>query len=239
MAESFDVYQSIYRLRWVGYCFLLFALIDSVLAFIPPNFNDLTWRLQTIGKLVETVAIPILGFALVFWGEYGRKPFEKLVLKILSWFCLVLSLFFLLLIPPVFLGGLHLETQLGQVSPSVVEQQLTRQAAPVLAQLKQLETQLNQSGPEQVKNLGAQLGSLGVSVNTDDPEKLKSDILAKINQIRGQTQDQIKAQTQIKIKEVEAKQLEIRKNSVKWSLGALIAGVLFFILWRSTPWARS
>jgi len=28
------------------------------------------------------------------------------------------------------------------------------------------------------------------------------------------------------------------KNSVKWNLGALVASVLFFILWKSSRWAR-
>ncbi|UBF28758.1 YlqD family protein [Kovacikia minuta CCNUW1] len=240
MAESSTEYLSVYRLRWVGYCLLLFALIDSVLAFIPPNFGDPTWRLQIIGKLVETVAIPILGFALVFEGEFfGRKPVEKLPLAILSWICLGLSVVYLLLIPPGLLGGVHLQTQLGQLSPSAIEQQLTRQATPVLAQLQQLETQLNQSDPEQIKNLGKQLDSLGVAVTTDNPEQLKANMLTRINQLRAQTQQQIKTQTQVKIQEVEAKKSEIRKNAVKWSLGALISSVLFFVLWRSSGWARS
>jgi len=237
MPESVSQYQSTFRLRWVGYGFLLFALIDSALAFIPPNFSDLTWKLQLIGKLVETVAIPILGFALVFWGEYyERKPFEeKIVLKILSWLCLVLAIVFLLLIPPGVLGGLRMESQLSQINPDLIEQQLSRQAAPAVAQLKQLETQVSQSDAEQLKELGSQLS---IPTKTDDPERWRSDILARIKQLRTQTQAQVGTQTQAKLQEVESKKLEIGKNLVKWNLGALIASVLFFVLWRSTRWTR-
>ncbi|MGA7937063.1 MAG: HpsJ family protein [Kovacikia sp.] len=240
MAESFNAYQSVYRLRWVGYCFLLFALINNIVDFIPANVGDLAWRLQFLGKLVETVIIPILGFALIFGGEhYGRKPFEKPVLKILSWFCLALTVIFLLLIPPTFLAGLQLQTQLSQGNPNLVEQRLTQQAAPVLEQLNQLERQLKQGSPEQIKALGEQIVSQGTPLNTDDPEKVKSDLLSRVNQLRAQAQAQIKVQTQAKIQELEAQKLEIRKNSIKWSLGALIASVLFFMLWNSTRWARS
>jgi predicted PurR-regulated permease PerM len=239
MTESVSENQSVYRFRWVGYAFLLFALVDSVLAFIPPNFADPSWKLQIIGKLVETVAVPLLGFALVFFGEfYDRKPFEKVVLKILSWLCLILAIAFLLLLPLGIIGAFQVNNQLSQVNPTLVQQQVLRQAAPTLAQIKQLENQINKSGPEDIKKLGAQLGNLGITFDTQDPAKAKVALLDRLNQLKEKAQGQIQQQVQEQLQAAENKRLEVRKNALKWNIGTVIASALFFILWRSTRWAR-
>lgn len=239
MAESANENQSVYRLRWVGYAFLLFAVIDSVLAIVPPNFSDPAWKLQIMGKLVETVAVPILGFALIFFGEfYDRKAFEKIVLKILSWLCLVLAIAFLLLIPLGAIGALQVDSQLGQVDTNAIQQQVLRQAAPALTQIRQLEEQVNKSSPEDIKKLGAQLGSAGINFDTQDPAKAKTELLDRINKLKEQAQVEVQQKVQEQVQAANAKRLEVRKNALKWNLGALIAATLFFVLWKSTRWAR-
>ncbi|MCL6433800.1 MAG: HpsJ family protein [Leptolyngbyaceae cyanobacterium HOT.MB2.61] len=239
MAETARENQSIYRFRWIGYGFLLFALIDSVLAIIPPNFAAPSWKLQVMGKLVETVAVPLLGFGLIFFGEfYDRKAFEKVLLKILSWLCLVLAIAFLLLIPMGVIGAFQVDSEAAKVDRNAIQQQVLRQAAPTLAQIKQLEDQLNKSGPEAIKKLGAQLGSLGITFDTQDPEKARADLLNRVNQLKAQAQGQIQNQVQEQVQAAEKQRLEIRKNALKWNLGALIAATLFFVLWKSTRWAR-
>lgn len=224
MAESAEQNRSVYRLRWVGYGLLIFALIDSIQLFIPPGFTDPAWELQTIGQMVERVVVPLLGFALVFFGEfYERLGFEKWILRFLSWICLLLAIVFLLMVPLGVLDTLRINTQSDQAVASQVDQRLK--------QLDQLEKQLNQSGPEEIQKLANQLTSLGIPVDTQNPDKLKTEVLTRVKAAREQLQKQ--AQTGR-----SNQQQTLLKNAVKWNIGAVVASVLFFILWKGTNWAR-
>ncbi len=239
MTESTPQNQSVYRFRWVGYGLLVFALIDSILALIPSQFEDPAWRLQTLGKLVETVVVPLIGFALVFFGEaIDRHSFEKVALGFLSWLCLVLTIVFLLLIPMGILGTLQINGQFAQFDPIATEQKLNQQIAPTLAQLKVVEDQLKRSSPEDIKRLGEQAKNLGVTLDTQNPQQAKVNLLSQIQQRREQEQQRIKQQVAMQESELKNKQKELLKNSFKWNLGAFIAAVLFFVLWKSTDWAR-
>lgn len=214
---------TVYRLRWLGYGFLLFALIDTIHILTSIQTSDPTWGLQTIGQFVERVVVPLLGFALVFFGEfYGRKGPEKISLRILSWLCLILAILFFLMAPAAIFQSISLKGQAEQQVNKVVEQRL--------AQLKQLEDQLNKSNPEQIKALASQLNTLGVSVDPKNPEAVKSQIETRIKTFR----DQLPVQAQ----GAAANQSSgLLKNAVKWSLGALVAGGLFLYLWKSSRWA--
>lgn len=223
MAES-SQNRSVYRLRWVGYGLLILALIDAIVIFIPPGFTNPAWELQTIGQLVERVVVPLLGFALVFFGEfYDRVGSEKIALKILSWLCLLLTVLFLLMVPLGVLDTLRVN--------GATEQQVKQQVDQRLGALKQIEDRLNQNRPEDLQALATQLKSQGIPVDTSNPEKLRADVLARAKAVREQTQQQAR-------EGVAGQQQTLFKNSVKWNIGALIASVLFFILWKSTDWAR-
>ncbi len=213
-----------YRFRWIGYGFLLFALIDAIHILLTIQTSQPTWLLQTIGQFVERVVVPLLGFTLIFFGEYyGRKDSEKLGLRILSWLCMVIAVIFLLMIPPIFLQTLSVNSQARQVVDQQVEQQLT--------QLKQLEDQLARSNPEQLKALAAQLQGLGVSVDPTKPDAVKAQVEARIKTVREQLQNQAQGAT-------AGQASGLWKNAIKWSLGALVSAALFFYLWKSSRWAR-
>lgn len=216
MMDATSDNRSIYRLRWIGYGLLIFAVIDSLQVLIPPNFTNPAWELNTIGALVERVAVPLLGLGLIFFGEfYDRTMPEKLSLKALSWLSLVLTIVFVLLIPMGVLGTIQINSQASQ------------QVGIQMEQFKKLEDQLNQSKPEDIKNLGAQLNNLGVSIDANDPDKLKGAVMARINGAKAKVQADRSNQ-----------RLTLLKNSVKWNIGALIAATLFFVLWKTTDWAR-
>jgi hypothetical protein len=224
MAESANENRTVYRLRWVGYALLLFALIDTIALLIPPEFTNPLWELQTIGQMVERVVVPLLGFALVFFAEFhDRTQIEKWVLRILSWLCLLLAVVFLLMIPLGVMNSMRINSQAQQAVSTQVNQRLQ--------QLDVLEKQLNQSGPEDIQKLAAQLASQGIQVDAQNPEKLKADVLTRLKAAREQLKTQVQAGQ-------SDQQKNLFKNAVKWNLGALIASVLFFILWRSTDWAR-
>ncbi len=215
---------TIYRLRWIGYGFLLFALIDTIHILIMIRPSDPTWVLQTIGQFVERVVVPILGFALVFFGEYfGRRDIEKIGLRILSWLCMVLAVLFFLMVPPVLLQTFNINNQ--------AQQQVDKQVEQRLGQLKQLEEQLNQSNPEQIKTLASQLGTLGVSVDPKNPDAVKAQIQSRIKIVRDQLKPQADGAT-------AAQTSNLLKNAIKWSFGALVSGALFLYLWKSSKWAR-
>ncbi|MDX2239756.1 MAG: HpsJ family protein [Leptolyngbyaceae cyanobacterium bins.302] len=213
-----------YRFRWIGYGFLVFALVDAIHILLTIQSGQPTWLLQTIGQFVERAVVPLLGFTLIFFGEYyGRRNGEKLGLRLLSWLCLVLAVVFLLMIPPIFLQTLSVNSQAQQVVDKQVEQQLT--------QLNQLEAQLARSKPEELKALATQLSGLGVSVDPSKPEAVKAQVQARIKTVREQLQSQAQGAT-------AGQASGLWKNAIKWSLGALITAVLLFYLWRSSRWAR-
>lgn len=94
---------SLNRLRLIGYGLLLLWLIDSLHILIPPQLMNPVWELQTIGTFIERVPVPLLGFIFVFWGEYSdRKLLEEFLLKILSWFALILAVIFYVSYPSVY-----------------------------------------------------------------------------------------------------------------------------------------
>jgi len=216
--------RSVYRLRWIGYGLLVFSLMDTIAVLVPLGFTNPAWEFQTLGALVERVAVPLLSMALIFFGEfYDRSTFEKIPLKVLSWFCLLLALLFLLMVPLGVLATSRLDT--------LNEQQINRQLEQQDKQLTQLKTQLDRSRPEDIKALGAQLNSLGISADAQSPEELKTKILSRIEAVKAQTQEQAQANR-------SGQRRTLLKNSIKWNLGALISSALFLLLWRSTDWAR-
>jgi len=215
---------SIYRLRWIGYGLLILSLLDTIAVLIPANFGNRVWELQTIGAVVERVPVPLLAMALIFFGEgYDRRRLEDIFLKVLSWVCLVLALVFLLMLPLGIFGTIFVNNQ--------NDKQITTQANQQLAQLQQVEERLNKGSPEDLKNLAGELTRLGVQADTNNPQELKTQILARITPAKERLQAQSTA--------VQSNQrLGLLKNAVKWLLGALISSVLFFTIWRGTDWAR-
>ncbi len=216
MAESASDNRSVYRLRWVGYSLLIFALIDMIVVLIPLRLTDPAWELQAIGTLVDRVAVPLLGLALVFFGEFlDRRKFERLPLTILSWLCLMMAILYLLMFP---LGLLDTSRIAGRQDQSFNTQ---------LANLQKLETQLNQSNSEDLKKLASQLNQVGISVDTQNPEGLKTTILERLNLVKAKNQADYGEQ-----------RMALLKGAVRISIGSILASVLFFFIWQSTDWAR-
>jgi hypothetical protein len=170
------------------------------------------------------VAVPLLGIALIFFGEDShRKSLEKGVLQLLSWMCLLLAILFLLLIP---LGIGHTVAVDG-----LNKQQVTAQANQQLNVLKQVEEQVSKGSNQDLQNLGTQLSSLGISVNAQKPEELKTEILSRVKTAKELVNTQLDTAR-------SNQRITLLKNSVKWNLGALVSSVLFLRLWGNTSWAR-
>lgn len=222
MTESTPENRSIYRFRWLGYGLLGYALLDLVQVLYPPQFTNPAWEVQTLGTLIERVIVPLLGMTFVFFGEFhDRNRLEKILLKVLSWLCLLLAIVCLLVIPLGVFGTARLDFQ--------NDQQANRQAEQQLAQFNKVESQLSQSSPNDVRSLAAKAG---IPIDpTKDPQALKADILSRL------TMAQTRMQSQMEENRAAQKQT-LFKNSIKWNLGALLASSLFLILWKSSDWAR-
>lgn len=218
-------WQSSVLFRLVGYGLLLFVLFDLITVLLPPRLMNPVWEFQIIGAIVERVPLPLLGFVLIFYGaENFRSKWEVLLLKILSWAALLIAILLFLLIPL----GISNTLRINELNNT----QLTTQTTQQMTQLEQFQEQLNKATTNDLQTLLTRVQSQ--DTNTKDiknPEDLKKRLLTESNR----TQENLKTQAETIRKN---KRLELIKSSLKWNLGALIAGILFIRIWQATGWAR-
>jgi 4-amino-4-deoxy-L-arabinose transferase-like glycosyltransferase len=201
-------YSSLFRA--VGYALLALSLIDIINILFPLRFTNPAWEFQVASVLVERSAVPLLGFALVLFGEKRSRIFN-----VLSKVCLVIGILFLLLLPLSISAAWRIDRQTNQ--------QLVQQTT----QLQNLKSKLNQATTSQeIKNA---LSSVNLQANTSDLKNLQQ---AK-NQLLGRiatTEKQVQAQATTKLNSNST----LNKNSIKSGLGATIVGACFLTLWRIT-----
>lgn len=218
---SFSQLSSIMILRTLGYGLLLLALFDIVEMFVTPSFMNPGWEFNTFGAIVERVPVPLIGLALVFYGNlHSRSKWEFLSLRFLSWLTLLLAVLFILLIPLSINNTIRVSKENTYQINTLSEQQIS--------QAEQIEKRLSEATPEQINNF---LKAQNRTLDAKNPQDKKSQILSQVSQAKAQIKTQAEA-TQ------SARNLNLLKNSVKWNLGALVAAALFFIFWKTTRWAR-
>jgi hypothetical protein len=199
--------------RLVGYVLLLLMALDVADIFIPFKFADANWEFQVVGNLVERVPVPALGLLLVLYGEKRAR-----LIKFISILSILVGILFLLLIPLGISSTLRIDKQNNA--------QISAQANQQLANLQQFKTQLN--NPKALKGIErslARINSLPKKPGENQP--VTRELLAKKIP---ETESQINFQANARI---EAMKFSLLKRSIKWNIGALIAGVLFILLGRS------
>ncbi|MEO1148741.1 MAG: HpsJ family protein [Cyanobacteria bacterium J06638_22] len=212
---------SIFPFRYVGYGLMALVLIDWLTILIPPSLFNPVWEFQTFGALVDRAPLLLVAILFVFFGgTQARRNEEGLVLKALSWGCLLLSVLFMLSLPLGIVNTLRINTENTQV--------LTAQYNQNLAQAEQFEDELRSTSPSELIDLVEQEG---IAVDTDDPSSLKDVLLAQVSEEKTALEQDFQ-RTQASDRRI------LIKNSVKWNLGALIIAALLFTLWRTTDWAR-
>ncbi|NJO40993.1 MAG: hypothetical protein HC769_16695 [Cyanobacteria bacterium CRU_2_1] len=226
--SSSGLTRSISILRWIGYALLILAAFDFITILIPPNFRNPAWELQIYGELIERVPVPLIGLGLVFLGERDdRSKWELHLLRVLSWLSLITAIVFFLMIPLNVFNTIRLDR--------VSNEQITTQAQQGTQVIQNIRTQLEQvSTPEQMEQLLAALnGGRAPDIQNDEQfQQAKEQLSSFVTQ--GETALKTQAQTTR-----SNQRLGLFKTSIKWSLGALIAGVLFGMIWRGTRWTRS
>lgn len=213
-------------LRLVGYGLLVMALIDVLFLLIPLQLMNPLWELQTVGAIVERIPVTLLGIVLVYYGERSdRAPVETLILKSLSWFSLVAAILLLLVIPLNISNSFRIyHQQNAAANAQFVNQKDT---------IEQFKKQLASANSKDeigavLQKQARQVINIPNSVNT---EQLKTSILNNLQN----NQDSISSQAQSF--RTQKRSLLIKK-CLKWNLGAIIASILFFMIWKSTGWAR-
>ncbi|WP_171975779.1 MULTISPECIES: HpsJ-like protein, cyanoexosortase A-associated [Brasilonema] len=218
---AFSQQGSMTIVRSLGYGLLLLALFDIIEMFIPPNFMNPVWEFQTMGMLVEKVPVPLIGLVLVFFGElHSRTKLEIPVLKFLSWLTLLLGILFFLLIPLGLVSTIRLNSQNAAQVKTVSTQQIY--------QAEQLEQQVTKASPEQIDKF---FKSQGRKIDKN-PQELKEQLLSDVSKAKQEIKTQAEATQSLR-------GLSLIKTSVKWNLGAVVAGTLFISIWKGTRWARN
>jgi hypothetical protein len=220
--------RSLDLFHWVGYGFLLLTLFDLFEIFVPPRFMNPVWEFQMLGALVERVPVPLIGLVLVFCGEPNlRAKWERSILKFLSWAALLFAVWYLLLIPL----GISNTVRIDRNSNEQINTQLKQE----IAKFQQIKDRLEEAETkEEIESL-----LFRVDRQVSVPE------IANFQQLRSVKQ-QISsslAASEAKIKvnaenDRKNRRFTLLKKSVKWNLGALVSGALFFFIWTSTRWAR-
>lgn len=219
MKSASDTPWSVAIFRRVGYGLLLLALFDLIATLLPFNYLNPLWQFETMGALVERVAVPLIGLVLVFFGEEKfRSSFEQKFLKFLRWLCLLVGVLFFFLIPL----GLTSTLQVKKANDIQMADQFKQQKTRIERVEKQLNSIQDQDLEKFIKNQGR-------SLDGQTPEQARKQFLAKINKDKTQLQAQFE---QAKA----TRRLSLVKNLIKWSLGALVSGILFIYIWLLTRW---
>lgn len=220
MKSQSDTPWSVAVFRRIGYGLLLLALFDLLAIMLPPNLMNPLWQFETMGAIVERVAVPLIGLVLIFFGEEKfRSSLEQKLLKSLRWLCLLVGVLFFLLIPV----GLDSTIKVIRINNNQMNGQFKQQKV----RIERVEKQLKSIQDQDLENF---IKSQGRSLDGQSPQQARDQFLEKIQKDKKQLQTQFE---QAKA----TRRLTLLKNLAKWSVGALVSGILFIYIWLLTRWA--
>ncbi len=213
--------RSIQLVRLAGYGLLLFALFDFVHLLVPLRLMNTAWEFQTLGNFVERVPLLLLGVVLTFFSERTTpEPLEALFLRTVTTLCLGLGILFLALVPL----GIVNTTRLIASLPA----QFNPQTDPQLTRLRELKIRIKEADtPAEIRRLLTGLTIRGKSPDLSDPLKARQSVMDDLPEAEQSAVSQLETQR-------ADQRLIFYRNSVKWNLGALVASLLFFRIWRLT-----
>ena len=219
-----DLSSAISILRYLGYGLLVFALLDVVVILYPPQFTNPDWELQVIGQIVERVPVPLIGLAFVFLGDTSQWKFpERLLLKALSFLSLAIAALFLFLVPLGIFDTMRiLENNQEQISGETEQR---------VEQIEQIKNLVKDANPQQLSQIAQQLPNISQSIDADNPQQLREEILSRLEQQQTQIQEQA-TNTQSEGRS------NLLQNAIKWITGAFLAAVLSAIIFIQTAWVR-
>ncbi len=204
-------YFAVTLLPLMGYIILGLILIDYIALLVQPQFFNPNWEYQTMGKIVETIWAPIIGFALIFYRREGNTIDPK-ELRLLSWisrFALLLGILYLFMVPLLVVNTVRIH-ELNRAG-------LIVQFDNNENQLEGVQEQLDRASEEQIRRRF--------------PNKNREEVLA-------QFQDEVKNFKEQALDNYEAQVGDLITLTVKWCLGAILGATSLILIWRYTFWAR-
>jgi hypothetical protein len=214
---------------YIGYGLLIWTLIDLIWMIIPPRLTNVIWELSIMEGLVQKLILPFfIAIGLIFYREKGQiRIFELILLKWVSWLCLILGIIYFLIIP----WSIANTVRLYHNKRVEIISQNTQ-----LSQVEDFKKKLNTATTEnEIKELiKQQFPNAKTPEKIDNIEQYKKNILTNFSKLDENLKRQIQAQeTQLK----SAIKVLI-KNLSKLILSAFIAGFVFLSTWFFTDWAR-
>lgn len=231
-------------LRFAGYGLLLLAFSNFTDALIPPKFGqDAQWEFSTLGKLVGTSPVPIIGLILVFYDELtARSTFGKKVLKFLSWLSLLLSIFYVVMLLVGISAAIRINNDINTQANFALSEQTTKTN-------KAKEDIENRAKEDLKKTSDVELLKVAESFERGSPNiKLnKTNILELRSQLETELKNKLEAEwlkrtNDIKIKVEEGKSKAFRqliKQAAKSYFEAIVSAFVLFGIWSQTKWTRT
>jgi anti-sigma28 factor (negative regulator of flagellin synthesis) len=229
---NYEQIQALKLLNWVGYGLLIFFLFDIIEIFSAPKFMNPAWELETLGKLTDRVAVPLIGFGLVFIGGLDKRSnVEQSWVKFLSWMTLLAGIVFLLWVPL----GVFDTIRINRALQTQITTQLEQQTEQAQSQVNAVKNELDKvSSPEELKTFLNRLNLKEQAQEVDDPQKV-APIKTQISTMLDNRISNLDVQAQTAL---TTQRTTLIKRSLKWNLISLVSGALFLSFWRGTRWVR-
>ena len=210
----------------VGYVVLILAMLDYAFLLAPANFFEPSWTYNIAGNLVENVWAFLLGFLLIFYRRDQEliMPREFTCLSLLSWLALAIAIVYFLITPLIIGNAFRLNrSQQAQVTIRLEQQDF---------QVKQYSQKLDEASPEQLNNLLQNYRKQAHERKLLSVEEFKENLLNEVEQKQENARKQLQARS-------DQQKINLLKTTVKWSIGAIISGISFILIWRYTKWTRA
>lgn len=216
--------DSTHIINLVGYIILFLTLLDYGFLLASSQVFDPSWAYNTSGSLVENVWGFLLGFLLIFYrrDQDVIKPIEFKFLSFLSWFILLIGISYFLIVP-VILGN---SFRLHRANSAQVTSQVSLQNS----QVEQYAQQLQQATPEQLNILLQRYQQTGDATAASAPQ-LKASLIDLVKQQQSAAKQELQTQ-------LTQQKKSLLKTTTKWSIGAIVSGVCFILIWKHTKWTR-
>ncbi|MFN5855681.1 MAG: HpsJ family protein [Pseudanabaenaceae cyanobacterium] len=218
--------QTLLLMRFLGYSFVLFFLIDTASLLIPLRFTNAVWEFETIGQIIERLPIILMAPILIFFGEETHRfRWEFIVLKVLNWTMFLFAILMFLAAPLFIVNSFRVQ----EIRHSEAISRSTQQNEP----LRQISERLNLAKTDdEIRNVLKLLPVQGNQrPNLSRPQEQRQRILEQIEKSQQQIKEQLENDKKFQSR-------AIWRNGLKWASVALISGGLVAYFWQLTRWAR-
>lgn len=209
---SKNQWLSTFVLRITGYTLLLLTLVDLLATILPLQLQDPAWELETIGRLVERSPVPLIGFALVAsGGRRFRQSLDRWCFQTIPTLAIVIGILYVLMIPLGVANSLRLSRQNQATNSALIQQ---------VADIKNLEQRLSEAPAAEVAEWAQKFQPQ--LTEGRDQAAIKAGVLAQLKSNQANLQAQINRATR--------QPTQLRKQAIRWLVGALIAGMSFLYI---------